>query len=142
MLLHSFLVTCMATIRKFLSLIPSKFWSRANFKFLPKTHPCIISFEIGLFGLIGLAGVAAGPFLGKLIDSIVTWGGVLIGIVVLGVGFGIFTGAVGISVAAFVVVVFSASSFCLSLLTEQLIFDLFWDFVFVSLGFRDSILAD
>jgi hypothetical protein len=37
-------------------------------------------FEIGLFGLVGLAGVCTAPFTGRLVDNLVPWVGQLVGV--------------------------------------------------------------
>jgi len=58
---------------------------------------------IGLFGLIGMASVAAGPFVGRGVDKLVPWYATLFAMV-MGLLFqAIQTGAGGIHVAAVVI---------------------------------------
>ncbi|GAA6000036.1 hypothetical protein JCM10207_006023 [Rhodosporidiobolus poonsookiae] len=63
------------------------------------------SLEIGLFALIGIAGVVAAPFVGRLVDNLVSWAGLLYGLSILIVSQAIFTGAAGKSIGAFAVVI-------------------------------------
>ncbi|KAF7296982.1 MFS superfamily [Mycena indigotica] len=67
--------------------------------------------DIGLFGLVGMAGVLLGPALGRGIDALVAWYAVLIAIV----GFALFNviqmAAGGLSIAAVVVVAFGLNLF-------------------------------
>jgi hypothetical protein len=37
-------------------------------------------FQIGLFGLVGVAGICTAPFTGKLVDRLVPWVGQLVAI--------------------------------------------------------------
>ena len=39
-------------------------------------------FQIGLFGLIGILAVCLAPFTGRLIDKLVTWVGILLGLTI------------------------------------------------------------
>lgn len=64
------------------------------------------SFEIGLFGLAGLAGVCAAPFMGRLVDGLVPWVGQLLGLCVQIAFQAIATGAADRNVAAVVIVAF------------------------------------
>jgi hypothetical protein len=58
---------------------------------------------IGLFGLVGMVGVALSPFVGRGVDRLVTWYATLFAIL-MGVLFqSIQTGAGGISVAAVII---------------------------------------
>lgn len=66
-------------------------------------------FEIGLFALVGLLGVACAPLVGHLVDRILPWVGILAGILFYVIGEGVFTAAAGVSVVAFSVVIFSES---------------------------------
>ncbi|KAI0312615.1 major facilitator superfamily domain-containing protein [Amylostereum chailletii] len=59
---------------------------------------------IGLFGLIGMAGVSTSPFTGRLIDRLVPWYATLMGCVGLLCVQAIYVGAAGINVGAVVVV--------------------------------------
>ena len=58
---------------------------------------------IGLFGLVGMVGVALGPFVGHGIDSLIPWYASLFGITMTILFQSIQTGAGDISVAAVVV---------------------------------------
>lgn len=58
---------------------------------------------IGLFGLLGIASVAAGPFLGRAIDKLVPWYASLFAILMVILFQSIQTGAGGINVAAVII---------------------------------------
>uniref|UniRef100_A0A8H8CS17 Major facilitator superfamily (MFS) profile domain-containing protein n=1 Tax=Psilocybe cubensis TaxID=181762 RepID=A0A8H8CS17_PSICU len=66
---------------------------------------------IGLFGLVGMAGVAMGPLLGRVLDKLVPWYGTLFAIAMLLVTSAVQTGAGGISVAAVVIAAFGLDVF-------------------------------
>ncbi|KAF8959131.1 major facilitator superfamily domain-containing protein [Flammula alnicola] len=66
---------------------------------------------IGLFGLVGMAGVAMGPIVGHIIDRLIPWYASLVGITMLLVFQAIQTGAGGISVAAVIVAAFGLDIF-------------------------------
>ena len=59
---------------------------------------------IGLFGLVGMVGVAMAPLIGRTIDRLVPWSATLVGIVALMITFAIQTAAVGLNVAVVVIV--------------------------------------
>lgn len=59
---------------------------------------------IGLFGLVGMVGVAAAPFIGRTIDKLVPWSATLVAIIALLTTFTIQTAAVGLNVAVVVIV--------------------------------------
>ncbi|QRW07573.1 major facilitator superfamily transporter [Ceratobasidium sp. AG-Ba] len=64
------------------------------------------SLEIGLFGLVGAAGVVTTPFIGRFVDKLNGWTATLIAIL-LGIAFqAIFTGAAGIHLAPIIIVCF------------------------------------
>lgn len=63
------------------------------------------SLEIGLFALIGIAGVSAAPFIGKGIDRLVGWYGVLLGISLVLLSQVIYIVAAGTSIVAFAFVI-------------------------------------
>ncbi|KPV74970.1 uncharacterized protein RHOBADRAFT_48544 [Rhodotorula graminis WP1] len=86
------------------SIIFSCFWTSSTF--LLGDIYGYNSLEIGLFALVGVAGILAAPFLGRLIDGLVPWLGTLIGIVGILVSQSIFTGAAASSIGAVVVVIF------------------------------------
>lgn len=58
---------------------------------------------IGLFGLIGMCGVALGPFVGRGIDNLVPWYATLFAILMISVFQSIQAGAGDINVAAVVI---------------------------------------
>ncbi|KZT50327.1 MFS general substrate transporter [Calocera cornea HHB12733] len=62
--------------------------------------------DIGLFGLVGILGVASGPLIGRLVDHLNPWFGVLFGLVGMLVTFAIDTSAASLSIGAIVVVAF------------------------------------
>lgn len=57
------------------------------------------SLIIGLFGLIGIAAVAMGPVLGRLIDGLVPWYATLLSILALGLSHAIYTIGAGLHIA-------------------------------------------
>ncbi|KAI9070091.1 MFS general substrate transporter [Trametes sanguinea] len=59
---------------------------------------------IGLFGVVGIVGVACAPFIGRIIDKLVPWSATLVAIVALTITFTVQTAAAGLSVAAVVIV--------------------------------------
>ncbi|KAI0336830.1 MFS general substrate transporter [Cubamyces sp. BRFM 1775] len=59
---------------------------------------------IGLFGLVGMVGVACAPLIGRTIDKLVPWSATLVAIIALIITFSIQTAAVGLSVAVVVIV--------------------------------------
>ena len=67
------------------------------------TAHTFLSLEIGLFGLIGLAGVAAGPICGRICDRLHPWHALLIASVILLAFQAVQTAAGGIHVAAIIV---------------------------------------
>jgi len=62
--------------------------------------------DIGLFGLVGILGVAIGPFIGKVVDQLNPWYGVCFGLTGMLFTFAIYTGAATRSIGAIVVVAF------------------------------------
>jgi Na+/proline symporter len=58
---------------------------------------------IGLFGLVGMLGVAVGPFIGRLVDHLVPWYATLIATVCQLIFQGVQTGAGGINIAAVII---------------------------------------
>lgn len=58
---------------------------------------------IGLFGLVGMFGVAMGPLIGRTIDKLVPWYASLVGVMLLMVFQAIQTGAGGINIAAVII---------------------------------------
>jgi hypothetical protein len=65
-----------------------------------------ISLVIGLFGLIGILGVCTAPLVGRYIDRLIPWTGVLIGIFIQASGQIIVTGGGVVNVAAVVIPIF------------------------------------
>lgn len=86
------------------SAIFSSFWTTSTF--LLGGIYGYNSLEIGLFGLVGILGVCTAPFVGKLVDRLVPWFGILIGICGFAVSQAIYIGAAGVSVGAVVVTIF------------------------------------
>lgn len=88
----------------------SNFW--VTLTFLLGGPPYFYStLVIGLFGLIGMAGVSMGPIGGRLIDKLVPWYASLVSICFLLVFQAIQTGAGGIHVAAVIVATFGLDVF-------------------------------
>ncbi|GAA5862705.1 hypothetical protein JCM8547_003518 [Rhodosporidiobolus lusitaniae] len=85
------------------SAVFSAFWTSSTF-LLGDVYG-YNSLEIGLFALIGIVGVLLAPFIGRLIDSLVSWVGVFIGIAILLASQVIFTGAAGVNIGVLVVVI-------------------------------------
>ncbi|KAN0131501.1 Major facilitator superfamily domain containing protein [Lactarius tabidus] len=89
---------CMATTACFTS-----FWVTLTFLLGgPPYHYSTL--VIGLFGLLGISGVSATPFVGRFMDRLVPWYGSLFAVLLLLVMQGIYFGAAGINVAAVVIV--------------------------------------
>ncbi|GAA5917654.1 hypothetical protein JCM6882_003423 [Rhodosporidiobolus microsporus] len=97
-LVQSSLITCAA------SAIFSAFWTSSTF-LLGDVYN-YNSLTIGLFALVGVAGVLLAPFIGRLIDSLVSWVGVFLGILIVMGSQAVFTGAAAANVGAIVVVIF------------------------------------
>lgn len=70
-----------------------------------------IRLVIGLFGLIGMAGVSMGPLGGRLIDKLVPWYASLVSICMLLIFQSIQTAAGGIHVAAVIIATFGLDVF-------------------------------
>lgn len=66
---------------------------------------------IGLFGLVGMLGVAVGPFIGRLIDRLVPWYAALVATMFLVVFQAVQTGAGGINIAAVIIACFGLDVF-------------------------------
>ncbi|KIP03877.1 hypothetical protein PHLGIDRAFT_41100, partial [Phlebiopsis gigantea 11061_1 CR5-6] len=65
---------------------------------------------IGLFGLVGMGGVATSPLLGRLVDRMIPWYATLIASSSQVIFYAIQTGAAGLNVAAVIVVCFGIDS--------------------------------
>jgi hypothetical protein len=61
---------------------------------------------IGLFGLIGILGVCTAPIVGRLVDRLIPWTGVLLGIFIQTTGQIVATSGATVSVAAVVIPIF------------------------------------
>ncbi|KIM43093.1 hypothetical protein M413DRAFT_443908 [Hebeloma cylindrosporum] len=66
---------------------------------------------IGLFGLVGMAGVAAGPIGGHIIDRLIPWYASLVGVIMLVLFQSVQLGAGGIHIAAVIVSTFGLDVF-------------------------------
>ncbi|KAF8955137.1 major facilitator superfamily domain-containing protein [Flammula alnicola] len=66
---------------------------------------------IGLFGLVGIAGVATAPIGGKVVDKLVPWYATLLCIFMLSIFQAVQTGAGGINVAAVIISAFGLDVF-------------------------------
>lgn len=64
------------------------------------------SLLIGLFGLIGILGVCAAPLVGRYVDRLIPWTGVLIGIFIQGSGQILVTGGGTVNVACVILTIF------------------------------------
>lgn len=62
--------------------------------------------DIGLFGFVGMFGVAMGPLVGRLIDRLVPWVATLIATLIMIVFQSVQTGAGGIQIAAVIIACF------------------------------------
>ncbi len=71
----------------------------------------LIRLVIGLFGIIGIAGVTMGPIGGRLIDKLVPWYASLVSILMLLVFQALQTAAGGIHVAAVIIATFGLDVF-------------------------------
>ncbi|KAI8969423.1 major facilitator superfamily domain-containing protein [Trametes punicea] len=59
---------------------------------------------IGVFGAVGIVGVACAPLIGRIIDKLVPWSATLVATIALLITFSIQTAAVGLNVAVVVIV--------------------------------------
>ena len=66
---------------------------------------------IGLFGLIGMAGVILGPFVGRGIDNLVPWYATLIAILMITLFQSVQTGAGDVNIAAVIIATFGLDVF-------------------------------
>lgn len=69
------------------------------------------SLVIGLFGLVGMLGVALAPFIGRAIDKLIPWYATIVACFALLVFQAIQTGAGGINIAAVVIACFGIDVF-------------------------------
>lgn len=66
---------------------------------------------IGLFGLVGMLGVAVGPLIGKLVDRLVPWYAALVATFLLLIFQAVQTGAGGINISAVILACFGLDVF-------------------------------
>ncbi|GAA6028418.1 hypothetical protein JCM8097_007021 [Rhodosporidiobolus ruineniae] len=95
------LQACLITLPA--SAIFTSFWVSSTF--IMSDFYGYNSLQIGLFALIGVVGVLAAPFIGRLIDSLVSWVGVFIGLLILLASQAVFTAAAGVHIAALCIVI-------------------------------------
>ena len=69
---------------------------------------------IGVFGLVGIVGVVAAPFVGRTLDKLVLWVGVMIGLSILLLGQVVQTIGGGLNAAAIVICIICGSSASIS----------------------------
>ncbi|TFK38956.1 MFS general substrate transporter [Crucibulum laeve] len=88
----------------------SNFWVTLTFLLgaSPYNYSTLV---IGLFGLIGMAGVSLGPFVGRGIDKLVPWYASLFGVLMLIIFQSIQVGAGGVNVAAVIIATFGLDIF-------------------------------
>lgn len=63
----------------------------------------VFSLLIGLFGLLGLGGIAMGPFAGRLLDHIPPWHGILVSTLLLLLFQAVQTAAAGLNISAVII---------------------------------------
>ena len=66
---------------------------------------------IGLFGLVGMLGVAVGPFVGNLVDRLVPWYAALFATVSQLIFQAVQTGAGGVNISAVIIAAFGLDVF-------------------------------
>lgn len=88
-------------------LLPS--CSATNLTYTPGTLSPVTfdrSLVIGLFGLVGILGVCTVPLVGRYVDRLIPWTGVLIGICIQGSGQILVTGGGTVNVAFVILAIF------------------------------------
>lgn len=75
------------------------------------TDVTVDSLVIGLFGLVGMFGVAMGPLIGRTIDKLIPWYASLIAIIGMALFQAIQVGAGGINIAAVIIATFGLDVF-------------------------------
>ncbi|TFK57217.1 MFS general substrate transporter [Heliocybe sulcata] len=95
------------------SAVFTSFWVTLTFLLggPPYYYSTCVPLDIGLFGLVGMFGVAMGPVLGRLTDRLVPWYATLVSTLFLTLSQAIQTGAGGINVGAIIVACFGIDSF-------------------------------
>ncbi|KAG8862225.1 hypothetical protein FRB96_001804 [Tulasnella sp. 330] len=84
----------------------SNFW--VTLTFLLADAPYHFStLKIGVFGLVGILGVLTAPFVGRLVDRMVLWFGILVALVILTMSQVVLTIGAGINIAAVIIGCFS-----------------------------------
>ena len=67
------------TLRRSLPAVFQNYWNTLTFLLSDPPYG-YNTFQIGLFGLIGILAVCLAPFTGRFIDKLVSWVGVLMGL--------------------------------------------------------------
>ncbi|KAI0671252.1 MFS general substrate transporter [Trametes maxima] len=105
-----FTVTEPLLVQTILITIPSSacltnWWATLTFLLgAPPVVQLLDVLVIGLFGLVGMAGVATAPLIGRMVDKLVPWSATLVAIVALLTIFAIQTAAVGLNVAVVIII--------------------------------------
>jgi len=98
-LVQACLISCAA------SAVFTNFW--VTLTFLLDGPPYFFStLQIGLFGLIGILGVACAPLIGRMIDKMVPWFATLVATLILLIFQSVLVGAAGINIGAIIVACF------------------------------------
>ncbi|EPQ52972.1 MFS DHA1 protein [Gloeophyllum trabeum ATCC 11539] len=87
------------------SAIYSAFWVTLTF-LLSDAPYHYNTLEIGLFGLVGMFGIAMAPLVGRAIDRLLPWTATLFSIILIIVSMAIQTAAGGINIGAVIVAIF------------------------------------
>ncbi|KAG8968266.1 hypothetical protein FRC03_008132 [Tulasnella sp. 419] len=84
------------------SMVFISFWVTLTFLLADAPYYYSTS-QIGLFGLIGLVGVATAPLVGRLVDRVEPWLAIALGIAIMLITQAILTAAAGLHIAAVII---------------------------------------